>query len=391
MLRDAERQSRLVEHIRLDQNLRAFHHRLQAAVARARQTMRQAVEQALGAVSDVAAQARDGLAAAVGPLGGQGLLEALEGALAQRLGLGGGGAGEVADGDDVLEVKAREGAGEAALDVADGGAQGDVLGQRDRHGAREGGQRAVGEGVGAGADARLARDGGGEVGGGGLDEQDVVEVASLTGGLGTDLEAAHGDEADEDLRELHVEALERVDAEAEAVSDALREADATFDRLEAAVIERTRVESLTGAPEEIERFVRQKESELARSRAARAVARIKRGMRQGLARLVYERSRGLLLARRLTRPDGESGAVERVLRLASACEPDPEVEQNLSVHYSQLFSGGHAAYRAYRVSRDAEMAAADAAVARREAGRAWRSSLARWALARRGWSKRWRP
>jgi hypothetical protein len=68
----------------------------------------QAVEQALGAVSDVAAQARDGLAAAVGPLGGQGLLEALEGALAQRLGLGGGRAGEVADGDDVLEVKARE-------------------------------------------------------------------------------------------------------------------------------------------------------------------------------------------------------------------------------------------------------------------------------------------
>lgn len=356
LLRDAERQSRLVEHIRLDQNLRAFHHRLQAAVARARQTMRQAVRtRALGELESLRAH----------------LHATVEGAAEPRP-RGPAVSAAVALDDDAVIATLRDETARALAELPEvahplprDGSDGVAVAQATEIELRrlvelvletqlaapiEGALRTLRATV-----TRAART--------------AHDVASLTGGLGTDLEAAHGDEADEDLRELHVEALERVDAEAEAVSDALREADATFDRLEAAVIERTRVESLTGAPEEIERFVRQKESELARSRAARAVARIKRGMRQGLARLVYERSRGLLLARRLTRPDGESGAVERVLRLASACEPDPEVEQNLSVHYSQLFSGGHAAYRAYRVSRDAEMAAADAAVARREAGR----------------------
>jgi hypothetical protein len=118
------------------------------------------------------------------------------------------------------------------------------------------------------------------------------DVASLAAHAGADVDGASGEEPDDDLRELYLEAIERIDAELEAVTTALEASSEEIQRLETAVVERTRVESLTGSAEEIERFVRQKSNKRALSRASRAVARLSLVAREGLARLVYQRSRG---------------------------------------------------------------------------------------------------
>ncbi|MEZ4267629.1 MAG: hypothetical protein R3F39_14720 [Myxococcota bacterium] len=355
LVRDAERHSRLIEHIRLDQSLRAFHHRLQAAVSRASQSVRQSVRtRVIGELESLRAQ----ISAA---LDGSGdarpkAPSAMSGGLD----------------DDVVIATLRDETARALADLPDlanslprDGSDGVAVGETTEIELRrlvelvleteltsplEGSLRALKTTVSRAA--RVAHD-----------------VASLTAHAGADVDAASGEEPDEDLRELFVEAIERIDAELEAVTTGLQESGEEFRLLEAAVVKRTRVESLTGSAEEIERFVRQKSNERAISWAARALDRVNLVTREGLARLVYERSRGVLLARRLARPHAESGAIERVVTLVAACEPRPEIEANLSVHYAQLFSGGHAAYRAYRVSRDAEMAAADRAVSRRRAGR----------------------
>lgn len=355
LVRDAERQTRLIEHIRLDQNLRAFHHRLQAAVSRARQTVRQSVRtRVLGELEALKSQ----------------LLAALSGSTEARPKAPP--ATSVALDDEGVIATLRDETARALADLPDvanslprDGSDGVVVGETteielrrlvelvletELTGPLEGGLRALKSTV-----SRAARV--------------CHDVASLAAHAGADVDGASGEEPDDDLRELYLEAIERIDAELEAVTTALEASSEEIQRLETAVVERTRVESLTGSAEEIERFVRQKSNKRALSRASRAVARLSLVAREGLARLVYQRSRGVLLARRLSHPDAEAGAVERVLTLVGACEPKPEVERELSVHYVQLFSGGHAAYRAYRVDRDVEMAAADRAISRRQSGR----------------------
>lgn len=355
LVRDAERQSRLIEHIRLDQNLRAFHHRLQAAMARARQSIRQNVRtRVLGELEALKAQ----------------LLAALSGSAEARPKAPT--ASPAALDEDGVIATLRDEAARALTDLPDvanslprDGSDGVAVGETTEIELRrlvelvleteltsplEGGLQAL-KAIVARA-ARVSHD-----------------VASLTAHAGAEVEVAAGEEPDDDLRELYLEAVERIDTELEAVTAALEASSAEFQRLEAAVVERTRVESLTGSADELERFVRQKSNERALSRAARVFERVSLVAREGLARLVYQRSRGVLLARRLSHPDAEAGAVERVLALVGSCEPIPEVERQLSVHYAQLFSGAQAAYRAYRVHRDVELAAADKAMNQRQHGR----------------------
>lgn len=355
LVRDAERQSRLIEHIRLDQNLRAFHHRLQAALSRARQTVRQSVRtrvlceletlkaQLLAALSGSGEARPKAATGSAFALDDDGVIATLRDETARAL----------ADLPDVANSLPRDG--------SDGVTVGEtteielrrlveLVLETELTGPLEVGLRALKATVSRAA--RISHD-----------------VASLSAHAGADADGAATEEPDEDLRELYLEAIERIDAELDAVTAALDASGEEFQRLEAAVIEGTRVESLTGSAEAIARFVRQKSNKRALSRVSRALERVSLLTREGLARLVYQRSRGVLLARRLSHPEADTSAVERVLKLVSVCEPLPEVERELSVHYAQLFSGGNAAYRAYRVPRDVEMDAADRAIRQRQSGR----------------------
>ncbi|MCB9726879.1 MAG: hypothetical protein H6746_00210 [Deltaproteobacteria bacterium] len=355
LARDAERQTRLVEHIRLDQVLRAFHQRLQAAVLRARQSVRHGVRaRAISELEGLGAMIRAGLdgsaearprapASLAAALDDEGIIAILRDEASRAL----------ADLPELAQGLPR--------DSADAAAEGqatevelrrlvELVVETELVTPLEEALQSIKATV-----ARAARV--------------AHDVARLLGSVAAESDLGPEEEPDEDLRELYAEAVERIDAERVAVSAALEEAEEAFARHEATVVARTRVESVTGSVQELERFVRRSSGGRALSRAARLVERLQGGLRDGLARLVYERSRGVLLARRLAQPEGQAGAVERVLAMVSASEPDPNVEHRLSVHYAQLFSGGHAAYRAYRVDRDLEMGAADRAVAQREGGR----------------------
>lgn len=199
--------------------------------------------------------------------------------------------------------------------------------------------------------------------------RDVVRLVSYSA---SDLIAVDVEEVDEDARAQLLPLLDsgiaRVGAELETLEGlhpALAERVAK--RL-ASIRERTGTWAIADATEGLKRYTKTR-----RGRVASAFGEMARGVgraaKSAVVGLVYRRSRGVLLARRL-KPGVRAGdaVVDRALELARTCAPSPEVLSELPFYYRQLFLGRSASDHTFWVGRQEELGRAARAVENHRAG-----------------------
>jgi amino acid transporter len=157
--------------------------------------------------------------------------------------------------------------------------------------------------------------------------------------------------------------LERLEPEVERLTAIGPSVANVIDRNLKGVIERTNPYELADASGDV--------SHLRLAQGKRAVSGVRavleRGLervRGGLVKLLYRRSAGLLLARRLRAEAGEGrSVVDRVLSLVNQSAPRPEVLSSLPFYYRQLFFGQSAVNDAFWVGRETELTQSRQAVA----------------------------
>jgi len=122
--------------------------------------------------------------------------------------------------------------------------------------------------------------------------------------------------------------------------------------------------ALTGRSDQLGHYIRSREGQ-------RAVSRIRTFARRGVAftrstfvALLYRRSTGVLLARRLARADDPTGArsVDRITGLSRRAQSKKATLSALPYYYRQLFSGNATISATFWVGREAEVERARSAV-----------------------------
>lgn len=168
----------------------------------------------------------------------------------------------------------------------------------------------------------------------------------------------------EDLKQEHELSAER-DGLLELRSATLALVD---DKLEL-VIEGTNAYELSSATHRLDQHIRVRQGKLAVS-GARGWARtgVER-LRDGAVRLMYQRSRGVLLARhKLGALRGAESVVDRVACMVRDYLPKPEVVRALPYYYRQLFFGQGGANETFWVGRKPQISRARQALEQFEAG-----------------------
>ncbi|MBV1862725.1 MAG: ATP-binding protein, partial [Nannocystaceae bacterium] len=200
--------------------------------------------------------------------------------------------------------------------------------------------------------------------------RDVLRLLSFTVG---DMEAAGGWQ-NQDFRKQVVavarEGARRLDTEL----GVLRNAEQTFSSRVAEQLGTLRDETapyaLTNRSDSLSHYIRSRESHKAVSRVRRVVSRAAGYARQTFVALLYRRSTGVLLARRLRRTATGTGAtvVDRIAELAQSLTPRRDLLRALPFYYRQLFSGQATISETFWVGRQAELARIKAAIKRHENG-----------------------
>jgi len=199
--------------------------------------------------------------------------------------------------------------------------------------------------------------------------RDVVRLVSYSA---SDLIAADVEVVDEDARAQLLPLLDsgiaRVGAELEILRGLHPALGERVAKRLATIRERTGTWAIAGATEAIKRYTKRRRGRVATAfgQAARGIGELFRGAVVGL---VYRRSRGVLLARRL-KPGVRAGdaVVDRALELTRACTPAPELLGELPFYYRQLFLGRSASDHTFWVGREGELARAARAVENHRAG-----------------------
>jgi len=200
--------------------------------------------------------------------------------------------------------------------------------------------------------------------------RDVTRLLSFTVG---DMEAAGG-WANQDFRKQVVavarEGARRLDTEL----GVLRSASQTFSTRVAEQLGTLRDETapyaLTNRSDSLSHYIRTRESHKAVSRVRRVVSRAAGYARQTFVALLYRRSTGVLLARRLRRTATGTGAtvVDRIAELAQNLTPRRDLLRALPFYYRQLFSGQATISETFWVGRQNELGRIKAAIKRHENG-----------------------
>ncbi len=200
--------------------------------------------------------------------------------------------------------------------------------------------------------------------------RDVTRLLSFTVG---DMEAAGGWDNLE-LRKQAVavatEGARRLDTELAVLRDASRTfATRVTEQLET-LREETAPYALTNRSDNLSAYIRSRESHKAVSRVRQTVARASGFARQTFVALLYRRSTGVLLAKRLRRTaEGtDVTAVDRIAAMAQQATPRGDLLRSLPFYYRQLFSGQASISETFWVGRAAELARIRAAIKRHENG-----------------------
>lgn len=200
--------------------------------------------------------------------------------------------------------------------------------------------------------------------------QDVRRLLAFTIG---DLEALGGWE-NQDFRQQIVavarEGASRLQRELDTLRSNLDSFVARVDQQLDALREDTAPYALTSRSDSLTHYIRSREGQRAVSWVRKLAARLSTGARTSFVALLYRRSSGALLARRLRR--SAHGAIvtvgDRVMALAHVLTPRAEVLRSLPFYYRQLFSGQATISETFWVGRRAELERARAALKRHADG-----------------------
>lgn len=200
--------------------------------------------------------------------------------------------------------------------------------------------------------------------------RDVVRLLGFTVG---DMEAAGG-WSNQDFRKqvisVVVEGARRLDTEL----GVLRTTTATFSGRIGSQLNTLREETapyaLTSRSDSLSLYIRSRGSQQAVSRIRRTVSHVSGYAKRTFVALLYRRSTGVLLARRLRQTAAGTAAtvVDRISALTGAMTPRGDLLRALPFYYRQLFSGQATISETFWVGREAELARIKAAVKRHEAG-----------------------
>ncbi len=200
--------------------------------------------------------------------------------------------------------------------------------------------------------------------------RDVVRLLGFTIG---DMEAAGGwsnQEFRKQVIAVAVEGARRLDTEL----GVLRTTTTTFSARVVQQLETLREETapyaLTSRSDSLSHYIRSRGSQKAVSRVRRTLVRISGYARRTFVALLYRRSTGVLLARRLRRTAAGTTAtvVDQISALAHAMTPRGDLLRALPFYYRQLFSGQATISETFWVGREAELGRIKAALKRHESG-----------------------
>ena len=200
--------------------------------------------------------------------------------------------------------------------------------------------------------------------------RDVLRLLSFTMG---DLEAMGGWDSSE-LRKQALGVAKEGAGRLEAELSVLRGALDGFVRRVAQQLDDLREETapyaLTSRSDHLAHYIRSRGSQKAVSRLREAGRRAVHLARAGFVALLYRRSSGVLLARRLRREghDSEGTVIDRVTAITHALTPRREQLRALPFYYRQLFSGQATISDAFWVGRQRELERARTALKRHEQG-----------------------
>ena len=210
-----------------------------------------------------------------------------------------------------------------------------------------------------------------------LQEQRTVGVAQDTSRLLTfslgDLEAMGGwqnEAVRQQIVSVAKEGVLRLERELQALQSAVDGFHSRIDHQLATLRERTDPYALTTGSDSLAAYIRSREGHKAVSRVRALFARVRDVTRATFVALLYRRSSGVLLARRLRKMTDEAGAplVDRISAMASGAKPRPNLLRSLPFYYRQLFSGQATISETFWVGREAELERARAALRRHDHG-----------------------
>lgn len=150
--------------------------------------------------------------------------------------------------------------------------------------------------------------------------------------------------------------IERVQGEIEQLSSALPKLDKTIDDKLQIVLDSTSAWDLTSRSASLEQHIRLRQGKIAVSGARGLVRRGLASAKQAAVDLVYRRSSGVLLAKKLQAESAPAGSVvDRVRAFVRDNTPRPEVIESLPFFYRQLFFGQSAVSDAFWVGREEQL------------------------------------
>lgn len=200
--------------------------------------------------------------------------------------------------------------------------------------------------------------------------RDVVRLLGFTVG---DMEAAGG-WSNQDFRKqvisVAIEGARRLDTEL----GVLRTTSNTFATRVAGLLDTLREETapyaLTSRSDNLSVYIRTRGSQKAVSRVRQSLAQVSGYAKRTFVALLYRRSTGVLLARRLrlTAAGTAATVVDRISALTQGLAPGGDLLRALPFYYRQLFSGQATISETFWVGRQSELARIKAAVKRHEAG-----------------------
>lgn len=182
-------------------------------------------------------------------------------------------------------------------------------------------------------------------------------------------EEAEVDDAQESLERVLNDSLQRLEEEREQTTQALSALIQSAHALVATVHEKLNPYRMTRLAGNIGQHIRAQESRKVVFGIEIGRRRIRHFFHNALVRLLYHRSEGVLLARRLNdRAAGEGTYVNTSLALVESVSARPQVLSSLPLYYRQLFTGKQAIGKEYWVGRSQELKKAESAVRRYHQG-----------------------
>lgn len=185
--------------------------------------------------------------------------------------------------------------------------------------------------------------------------------------LGSSEAAEESTVSHDNLESILEDSEERVDDECRHIEEIHRQLDETIENLLNKTFEQMNTYSVTRSAANLRHYIRTQEGQKVFSKFEIARETGLKFLKEKLVRLWYQRSEGVLVARKLqTGDDYRRNTVYQLLNLRDTVSPKPEVVSALPFYYRQLFSGEPNIHPNFWIGREKELQLAETALKRFE-------------------------